>query len=131
MIDNSKKCRRILVVDDDPDLLSSLEVFLGLEGFEVYSARSGERGLEVAHDLPPDLILLDIDLSAGMRGTEVCGELKLDSTTRNIPVIYLTGKLDTDAMEDVFEERAQGYLMKPFSQFSLMDKIEEFLFVGN
>ena len=117
---------KVLVIDDDPGVCNTLTVLLGEEGFEVLGASSGEDGIGIARENNPDIILLDIEMP-GMAGPKVCRILKEDPATAEIPIVFLTGKLNLDAMEVTLDGVAQGYIMKPFSQFDLLDKIDEVL----
>ena len=79
----------LLIVDDTPDNLRLLTDMLKQQGYKVRGARSGEMALRAAGSLPPDLVLLDINMP-GMDGYEVCRRLKADDTTRGIPVVFLS-----------------------------------------
>ena len=104
----------ILVVDDTP---TNVAVVSGLlkDLFRTKVATNGEKALAIATaSEKPDLILLDV-MMPGMDGYEVCGRLKADPTTRDIPVIFLTAKIDSLDEEKGFEVGAVDYIHKPFS----------------
>jgi len=124
--DDTEKRTKVLAVDDDPDIRGMISVALSARGFDVVTAGGGEEGLEIARIEKPDIIVLDVEMP-GMKGPEVCKALTADPGTCGIPIIFLTGKVDLDAMEETFEGGAQAYIMKPFSPFVLLDKIEEVL----
>ena len=122
-----QRATKVLVVDDDLSMVQLLHLDLKKRGFEVFEALSGEEGLEIARGELPDVIILDVDMYPGISGAEVCRRLRLDSDTENIPIIFLTGKVNIDAMSRVFEGEAQDYIRKPFLPSVLVGKIEEFL----
>jgi putative two-component system response regulator len=118
---------RVLLVDDDVNLVRSASIFLKDEGYEVLEAFNGEQGLEVATAELPDIIVLDIEMLPGLSGPEVCHKLRAQPQTAEIPIIFLTAKVDLDAMEATIDQDAQGYLLKPMSGYDLLDKIDEVL----
>jgi CheY-like chemotaxis protein len=117
---------RILLVDDDKNMVASMRAFLIHQGYQVLEAYDGEGCLDVARANPPDIILLDIEMP-GMKGAEVVSRLRSDPLTEDVPVIFLTARVDLDAMEQTVEEEAQGYLLKPLSTGDLLQKIEDVL----
>ena len=117
---------RVLLIDDDNDLRAGVKLVLEIEVFEVAAASSGAEGLELAGMSPPDVIVLDVEMPI-MGGPETLRALRRNASLDNSRVIFLTGKVDLDAMEDTFLDVAQGYLLKPFSAIDLLNKIEEVL----
>jgi len=104
----------VLVVDDTPDNLALMSELLG-EHYRVKVASSGERALKAVQSDPvPDLVLLDI-MMPGMDGYEVCRQLKASAATRDIPVIFLTARADTEDERKGFELGAVDYITKPVS----------------
>jgi DNA-binding response OmpR family regulator len=81
--------KRILVVDDDRELVKAIQIRLGTSGYEILTAYDGEEGLKTTKEHKPDLIVLDI-LLPKMQGDAVAMALKGDEGTRNIPIIFLT-----------------------------------------
>lgn len=114
----------VLLIDDDPDISSSVKIALQLEGYRVAVASSGIQGVEMAAMSPPDVIVLDVEMPV-MGGPDTLRELRRNANLDNTIVIFLTGKVDMEAMEHTFEGNAQGYLLKPFSTIQLLNKIEE------
>jgi DNA-binding response OmpR family regulator len=114
----------VLLIDDDPDISSSVRTALQLEGYRVSVADSGMQGVEMAAMSPPDIIVLDVEMPV-MGGPDTLRELRKNPGLDNTVVIFLTGKVDVEAMEHAFEGNAQGYLLKPFSTIDLLNKIEE------
>jgi two-component system alkaline phosphatase synthesis response regulator PhoP len=118
--------KKILIIDDDFDLVESLQISLGQKNYECLTAHEGKHGLQLAREWKPDLIILDIMLP-GMDGYEVCRALKFDVRFKQTPIIMLTAKART---EDRFMGEAFGtdyYITKPFSQEKLIAKMEELL----
>lgn len=117
----------ILIVDDEQDLVSTLEYNLQREGFEVRSAGTGGQALELASREPrPDLILLDLMLPDAS-GTEVCRELRADEQTRDVPIIMLTAKGEEVDRVVGFEVGADDYVVKPFSVRELVLRVRAIL----
>ena len=97
---------RILVVDDIDSNIEFVTDVLELENLEIYGAYSGENALEIAQKEKPDLILLDISMP-GMDGYEVCRRLKSDSETKDIPVIFLTARVQKEDIINFFKTLEQ------------------------
>jgi putative two-component system response regulator len=112
----------IVVADDEPNILSALKEILS-ETYFVYTAIDGLQALKLAREVRPDIMLLDV-VMPGMGGIEACGILKNDAKTKNIPVIFLTAKAQTDDVEKGFAAGADAYVAKPFSAEKLMKKVE-------
>lgn len=114
---------KILVIDDEPEITDIIETFLETAGYEVKSENSSTIGIERAKTYLPDLVLLDI-MMPFMDGYEICKELKKCEKTKNIPVVFLTGK---DAQSDEGRSFKVGgvlYIKKPFSCERLMDIVK-------
>ena len=113
----------ILIVEDERDLVSTLEYNLEKEGFRTRSALTGRAALEEAGREPlPDLILLDLMLPDAS-GTEICRQLRNDARTRRIPVIMLTARGEEIDRVVGFEVGADDYVVKPFSVRELVLRI--------
>jgi diguanylate cyclase (GGDEF)-like protein/PAS domain S-box-containing protein len=102
----------ILIVDDAPANLEVLGVMLRQQGYRTYVANSGERALELAQRVRPDLVLLDI-MMQGMDGLEACRRLKAHPATARIPVIFMSARNDTDDIVAGFDIGAADYIPKP------------------
>lgn len=122
----SRSETRILVVDDEPDILNLLDYNLKKAGFSVILAKDGPEAIGLARTRRPDLVLLDIMLP-DMEGTEVLRRLKLHEPTRNIPVIMLTAKGEEVDRVIGFELGAEDYITKPFSPRELILRIRAVL----
>jgi DNA-binding response OmpR family regulator len=120
----------VLLIDDDRELGASLKIALELSGYQVSAASSGMQGVEMAAMSPPDLIVLDVEMPV-MGGPETLTQLRTNAGLDDTRVIFLTGKVDVEAMEHTFEGQAQGYLLKPFREIELLNKIDEVLGTGN
>ena len=107
--------KRILIVDDERDLVSTLQYNLENEGYVVDSAFDGENALRIATRKPqPDLVLLDLMLP-DIPGTEVCRRLRAQESSRSLPVVFLTAKGEEIDRVVGFELGADDYVVKPFS----------------
>lgn len=117
---------RILVVDDEEDLLELVAYNLTKEGYAVTCVASGEEALHAARKQPPDLIVLDLMLPS-VDGLEVCRRLKSNSKTRDIPIVMLTAKSEEGDMIVGLECGADDYIAKPFSPRVLGARIKALL----
>ena len=117
----------ILIVEDERDLVATLEYALEKEGFRTRSAYTGRQGLEIAAGEPgPDLVLLDLMLP-DMSGTQVCQQLRTGERTRGLPIIMMTAKSEEVDRVVGFEVGADDYVIKPFSLRELMLRIRAVL----
>ena len=117
---------KILIVEDEKDIVKMLEYNLKKESFRTASAYDGEEGLEKAHSEHPDLIILDLMLP-GMDGLEVCKSLKSEIKTSGIPVIMLTAKAQESDKVVGLELGADDYVTKPFSPRELLARVKAVL----
>ncbi|GGY79310.1 hypothetical protein GCM10007388_10430 [Pseudoduganella plicata] len=102
----------VLIVDDAPDSLSALRSLMVDQGYQTFVANTGERALQLARRVHPDLILLDI-VMPGMDGFETCRQLKAHPVTQRIPVIFMSARTETDDVVAGFDLGAVDYLRKP------------------
>ncbi len=117
---------KILIVDDEEDILKLLNYNLVNNGFQVECATTGEEALEKARSTQPDLIVLDLMLP-GIDGLDVCRILKNDSRTAQIPVIMLTAKGEEADIVVGLELGAEDYVTKPFSPRVLSARVKAVL----
>ncbi len=118
--------KKILVVDDEPDMVSLLKIELEHEGYEVVTAFDGKEGYEKYHKEKPDLILLDLMLPQ-LNGHEVCRKIRRTDNDVATPIIMITAKTDT---VDRIRGRvigAEKYVTKPFQMEALLEEIKAFL----
>ncbi len=114
--------KKILAVDDEPNILMSIEFILEMEGYEVHIARDGEEALDVAERERPDLILLDINMPR-KDGYEVCRILRERQELAGTKVVMLTAKGQVLEKKKGIEVGADEYVTKPFSADELLEKI--------
>jgi two-component system, OmpR family, alkaline phosphatase synthesis response regulator PhoP len=117
---------KILIVDDEKDIIKMLDYNLKKEGFRVVAADDGEEALDMAQREHPDLVLLDLMLP-GMDGLEVCKGLKKESKTALIPIIMLTAKSQESDKVVGLELGADDYVTKPFSPRELIARVKAVL----
>lgn len=129
MNDNKKK---ILIIDDDIDLVEAMRITLESAGFEVFDAQEGERGLEKIHTLQPDLVLLDVMMSLLDEGFQIAYKIRADAHIKDTPIIILTAvgtqtgfDFNLDKDEDFLP--VQAYLEKPINPKKLIDTVREFV----
>lgn len=113
---------RILVVEDDEDILQLLKYNLAKEGYQVTGVTSGEEALKVMKSGAPDLVLLDLMLP-GMDGLEVCRRFKREARTGQIPIIMLTAKGEEADIVTGLELGADDYITKPFSPRVMLARV--------
>ena len=118
--------KRILVVDDDKDILNILKLILQMNGFEVMVTPNGEEALSKSLSYSPQLVLLDVFLS-GTDGRDICNVLKENPLTKDIPVVIFSAHSN---LEDVLKVcNADDFISKPFDINELVDKINYHLAV--
>lgn len=117
---------KVLVVDDEPNIVLSLEFLMEQAGFEVITAEDGEQALEQVNNTSPDLLLLDISLP-GMSGFDVLERLRGQETTAQLPIIMLTAHGRDVEREKGMALGADDYITKPFSTQSLVEKVKALL----
>lgn len=117
---------RLLVVEDEQDLLEVLRFNLEREGYLVATADSGEKALRAIRQDPPDLVVLDIMLP-GMDGLEVCRAVKSEAQTHRIPIIMVTAKSEEADVVAGLELGADDYITKPFSPRVLLARLKSVL----
>jgi DNA-binding response OmpR family regulator len=115
---------RILIVDDEADLVSVLRFGLEAEGFEVIEAGDGEEGLRKARDERPSLILLDLMLPK-LDGYKVCRALKFDERYRNIPILILSARSGEQDRRLAMDMGADAFVTKPYDMRELVAKIRQ------
>lgn len=118
--------KKILVIDDSELIQRLIADILGEEGYEVYSAYSGEEGLEKVARIKPDLIILDIVMS-GLTGLEVCRILRANVSNNLTPIIMLTAQVSEDDKLIGLELGADDYIMKPFNNRELISRVRNTL----
>lgn len=117
---------RILIVDDEPDIVELLEYNLRQHGYTVSTARDGASALAEVRRQRPDLILLDLMLP-DVAGTEVCRRIRKDETTDNVPIMMITARGEEIDRVVGFELGADDYVTKPFSPRELVLRVQAVL----
>lgn len=117
---------RVLVVDDEPNIVLSLEFLMEQAGFEVTTAEDGEAALRLIAESAPDLVLLDISLP-GIGGFDVLERLRGDPAHRHLPIIMLTAHGREVEREKGLALGADDYITKPFSTRALVDQVRALL----
>lgn len=117
---------KILIVDDEPNIVMSLEFLLKKEGFATATAGDGDEALEKVADFAPDLILLDV-MMPKKSGFEVCEALRSEGTHTQLRIIMLTAKGRETEQAKGLALGADAYMLKPFATKDLVAKIRELL----
>jgi len=116
----------ILIVDDEPNLVLALELLMKKEGYETHAVSDGEKALEVAEWLRPDLILLDV-MMPKVDGFEVCQRIRANPALSGVSIIMLTAKGREVEREKGLALGADLYITKPFSTREVVRKVKEVL----
>jgi len=117
--------KRILVVDDNTDILQIVKIILENYGFEVMVTPKGEEAFAKTDTYNPQLILMDVFISPGMDGREICKTLKANAQTKHIPIILFSAQIK---MDDGFRNwGADDFIAKPFEVKELINKIKSHL----
>jgi DNA-binding response OmpR family regulator len=117
---------RILIVDDEPNIVLALEILMKREGYEIRTVGDGERAVEAAETFRPDLILLDV-MMPRMDGFEVCQRIRADASLKDISIVMLTAKGREVEREKGLALGADLYITKPFSTREVVRKVKEML----
>lgn len=121
-----KTSHKILVVEDEPDLLDLVVYNLRKEGFKPVRAETGAKALELARDEKPDLVLLDL-MMPGIDGLEVCRRLRADDATADIPIVMVTARAEESDAVVGLSVGADDYIKKPFGMKELLARVRAVL----
>lgn len=124
MAENNKN--KILIVDDEPDIVETLQFLVESEGFESIIAMDGEEALKKAREESPSLVILDVMLPK-INGYKVCRLLKFDNKYKHIPILMLTARSQEEDKAIGEETGADEYITKPFEIDTLVEKIHFYL----
>ena len=113
---------RVLIVEDEPNIVLSLEILLRRAGYETASTGDGEEAMELIRRTRPDVVLLDIMLPK-QNGYEVCRSVKSEPTLSSIPIIMLTAKGQEVEMLKGLELGASAYIAKPFGNAEVLEAV--------
>ena len=114
--------QRVLLAEDEPNIVESLTFLLRREGFDVDVHFNGAEALNAALSEPPDVVILDVMLPQ-LDGFEILRRLRLDERARSLPVIVLTAKGQREDRETALEEGADRFITKPFSNAELVEAV--------
>ena len=113
---------RVLVVDDDPEIVTFLSTLLELEGLQASVATSATAALEQLRLAQPSLVLLDIAMP-GQDGIELCKLLKKDPATRSVPIFVISARPGREVVERALAAGAEAFIRKPFENHELIERI--------
>lgn len=117
---------KVLIVDDEPNIVMSLDFLMRKAKYQVFIARNGTEALELANKEQPDLMLLDI-MMPDIDGYEVCKRVKENTSTENCKVIFISAKSKESDIQKGMEMGANLYVTKPFSTRDLMKQVKELM----
>jgi len=118
--------KRILLVDDHQTVFSLLEAIVRIKGYKLIYAESGQKGIVMARQELPDLVLLDV-MMPDIDGFKVCQYLKENPETKDIPVMFLTARGAEGDLETGRKAGADGFMTKPFQTIEVLKQIEKLL----
>lgn len=121
--------RKILIAEDEPNIVISLEFLLTGAGYEVAVARNGAEAIDLTKKLRPDLVVLDVMLPS-VNGFEVCRQLRRNPATRDIRILMLTARGRESEMEKGMTAGANAYMTKPFATKDLVETVAGLLGAG-
>src|ERR1700747_2168198 len=122
----STSMKRVLIIEDDRDIVELVRYNLANEGFQVSSANDGSTGLSTLKKTPPDLLLLDLMLPK-LSGLEICREVRRDDSLNRLPILMLTARGDEADRVVGLEMGADDYVTKPFSPRELIARVKALL----
>jgi CheY-like chemotaxis protein len=120
--------RNALIVDDQPDIRKLILMTMDSDDFQLHEADNGVDALRLAHNLRPEVILLDVMMPGGLDGYQVCEKIKADEVLRHMTkVILLTARGQRTDIERGQSAGCDAYLVKPFSPIELLDTVDRLL----
>ncbi len=118
--------KKMLVVDDEPEIVSVVSMLFKSRGYEVITAENGIRAIQIAIEERPDLLVLDVSMPKG-DGHYVAKELSRFEETRSIPIIFLTARTAREDYQMAFDEGVSRYITKPFKHDELLITAEQLM----
>lgn len=115
---------KILVVEDQDSIRRMIEALVSARGYQVTAVATGAKALDVAMMAPPEIVLLDLNLPGQYDGFEVCRRLRVDPSTRAVPVIVISALDDAESRTKAADAGATAYYTKPFSPLALLKEID-------
>ncbi|MEA1978863.1 MAG: response regulator [Chloroflexota bacterium] len=123
----AEDAKRVVCIEDEPEMIDLVRLILGRKGFDVIGANGGIEGLETVQRERPDLVLLDL-MMPDMDGWEVYQQMKADDDLRNIPVVVVTAKAQSiDKVLGLHIAKVDDYITKPFGPQELLESVEKIL----
>ncbi len=117
---------KVLIVDDDPNILMSLEFLMRKSGYSVYIARNGTEALELLASNTPDIALLDI-MMPDVDGYEICKHVKETEELKKCKIVFISAKTKESDIQKGYDTGADLYITKPFSTKYVVSKVKELL----
>ncbi|MCU7816891.1 MAG: response regulator [Candidatus Thiodiazotropha sp. (ex Lucinoma kastoroae)] len=118
--------KKILIVDDEPNIVLSVEYLMKREGYQVTTANDGQTALELLSETTPDLLILDV-MMPRKNGFEVCSEIRADPTLSGLPILMLSAKGREAEIKKGVSLGADAYIAKPFSTHDLVNMVNKLL----
>jgi len=118
--------KKVLVAEDEPDIRGLIVFSLRYAGYKVIEALNGEEAIRLAEEEQPDLILLDVRMPK-VSGYEACSVLKAQSSTRGIPIVFLSARGQETEIKQGLELGAEEYILKPFAPDELYQRVGSIL----
>ncbi|MCM8854747.1 MAG: response regulator [Candidatus Thiodiazotropha sp.] len=118
--------KKILIVDDEPNIVLSVEYLMKREGYQVATANDGQTALELLSETTPDLLILDV-MMPRKNGFEVCSEIRADPTLSGLPILMLSAKWREAEVKKGVSLGADAYITKPFSTHDLVNMVNKLL----
>ena len=121
---------RILIADDERDIRELITFILTFAGHEVFPTTNGEEAYQLATQIIPDLMVLDVRMPR-MTGYEVCEQIKSNTMTKDIPIVFLSAKGQECEVRMGIDAGADEYILKPFSPEQLIERVNSILVINN
>ena len=115
---------RILIIEDSDSIRRMIEALVAARGYQVDAVSTGAKGLEIAFEKIPDVILLDLNLGGSFDGFEVCTRVRANPLTKALPVIVISALSDEESKKRAMDAGCNAYYTKPFSPIALLKEIE-------
>jgi two-component system alkaline phosphatase synthesis response regulator PhoP len=123
---NEDSMAKILIAEDERDIRDLVAFTLRFAGYEVFTAANGEEAVELAPNINPDLVLMDVRMPR-MTGYEACRIMKLNPDLKDIPIVFLSAKGQDNEIQQGLEAGAEEYLLKPFAPDQLTSHVKTIL----
>ncbi len=122
----SQASKKILIVDDEPNIVLALKYLMEDAGFDVYCAYNGDEAVDIVSDLMPDLIILDV-MMPGRDGFSVAKYIRNREELSNTIILFLTAKGTSKDKMQGYDSGAESYIVKPFDNDEIVEKVQEAL----